>query len=552
MKTTLLLCLSAFFAVPGISFAQDSGNQAHLEASGLYGGTTLTIRLRSTEIGQPAALVFGQPTVISHPAPDPVQLVALQNAHIHQGVIGAEGELRLEYPLPAQPVMPGRRLFGQGFVFNRLGHYQASGRIALKGETQKTVSWADGHASLPSSNLNDSGSDVEAFDYDRDGDQDLLVSNRTSFLLYTNDGSGSFTDETATRLLSDNVGAFVSGVLDVDLDGDLDFVSCGTLDANGNSVSPMLFKNDGTGVFTKTQDLVIPMNDSDNIIIGDLNSDGWPDVMIGAGSAYGGSGMPHQLVSLFLNQSGTLVLDAATETAAWNSNDEDWLSGDCGDVDRDGDLDLYFAMSGPGGCPNILLLNDGFGSFTDVSATHLPDMNYGDGDKSSTARLLDMNGDGWLDVVVANSHLTTNAQDTGDLLFNSGSAAPGVFVDAPNNWLAANDPELIVNLGLTLGDVDMDGDNDIILHPSEWFGTGFPPFVGHPTLFLNQGGAQGGVIGEFVKDHAFWTPGPMVTFFTYYGALFDADSDGDLDFYTPSYGGIVDPSKTQDYLMINR
>ncbi|MDP6850579.1 MAG: hypothetical protein QF524_06540, partial [Planctomycetota bacterium] len=61
-----------------------------------------------------------------------------------------------------------------------------------------------------------------------------------------------------------------------------------------------------------------------------------------------------------------------------------------------------------------------------------------------------------------------------------------------------------------------------------------------------------GVIGEFVKDHAFWTPGPMVTFFTYYGALFDADSDGDLDFYTPSYGGIVDPSKTQDYLMINR
>ena len=551
MKTTVLLCLASFLALSNSVFSQDAGNQARLEATGLYGGTTLTIRLHSTEIGQPAAFVFGHPTVLAHLAPNPVQLVSTQKAHIHQGVIGTDGELRLEYALPSNPIMPGKILFGQGVVWNRKGFYQASSRIAIKGETHKTVSWTDAHASLPTSNLNDSGSDVEAFDYDRDGDQDLLVSNRTSFLFYTNDGSGSFTDETATRLPANNLGSFVTSVLDVDLDGDLDFVTCGTLDANGNSVSPMLFTNNGVGVFTKAQDLLIPMNDSDNLIVGDLNCDGWPDVMIGAGSAYGGSGMPHQLVSLFLNQSGTLVLDSAAESASWNSSDEDWLAGDCGDVDRDGDLDLYFAMTGPGGCPNILLLNDGTGSFTDVSATHLPNMNYGDGDKSSTARLLDMNGDGWLDVVVANSHLSMSTQDTGDLLLNSGASAPGLFVDAPNNWLATNDPELIVNLGLTLGDVDMDGDNDIILHPSEWFGSSFPPFVGHPTLFLNQGGAQGGINGEFVKDAAFWTPGPLVTFFTYYGALFDADSDGDLDFYTPSYGGIVDPSKTQDYLMIN-
>ena len=70
------------------------------------------------------------------------------------------------------------------------------------------------------------------------------------------------------------------------------------------------------------------------------------------------------------------------------------------DVDDDGDLDLFVAegTDSPAPRPNRLLLNDGTGVFTDVSATHLPPAVA----NSTKADFGDVDGDGDLDAIVAN------------------------------------------------------------------------------------------------------------------------------------------------------
>ncbi len=549
-KITLVALLVASIGTTSLTSAQ-ANRHATLDVSGLYGGSTITAQLRSSEIGQTAHILFGNAAVINRPLPDPLQLVDHVRGHLFNGVIGANGIFEISQALPPAPFHAGHLLFGHGYVLHRNGMYQASPRVAMLGETTQTANWIEANFTLPTSVSDDLGTDADSVDYDRDGDLDLVVTNFTSLMFLTNDGTGTFTNESSMRLPLNNSGGFITEVIDIDLDGDFDIISCGGMDFAGNSNPIFVYKNDGSGIYSRAQELPTVLPEYDGLLVGDFNADGWLDFLVGYGNAYSGSGVQHQFASMFINQNGTFVLDQAAETAIWNSTDEEFISGDAGDVDNDGDIDMYFAMTGPGGAVNRLLLNDGLGNFADVTDTNLPEINYGDGDKSSAALLVDVNSDGYLDIVVANSHLTLSAADSGDLLLNNGASAPGTFVDAPNNLFPVEDPDCVINIGITAGDVDLDGDTDLIIHPSEWFGSGAFPFVGHPILFLNQGHAQGGVEGIFVRDYAFWTPGPFVTFFSYYGELFDADSDGDLDFYTASMGGIVDPTKSQDFFMAN-
>ena len=71
------------------------------------------------------------------------------------------------------------------------------------------------------------------------------------------------------------------------------------------------------------------------------------------------------------------------------------------DIDRDGDLDIFLAEGTAGleGRPNILLINDGRGSFSDESATRLPAAPILNSTKGAFA---DFDRDGDVDLVVAN------------------------------------------------------------------------------------------------------------------------------------------------------
>jgi len=112
-----------------------------------------------------------------------------------------------------------------------------------------------------------------------------------------------------------------------------------------------------------------------------------------------------------------------------------------GDYDNDGDQDLYIVNSGQA---NVLLRNDGSGTFIDVTAAPLDDAGPG-----SSAAWADCDNDGDLDLYLTN-HSAANR-----LFRNDGS---GIFVDMTASPIDDAGP------GLTVNWTDYDGDGMIDLY----------------------------------------------------------------------------------------
>ena len=132
------------------------------------------------------------------------------------------------------------------------------------------------------------------------------------------------------------------------------------------------------------------------------------------------------------------------------------LSVALGDVDGDGDLDLVCGNGwGKRWQRNRLYVNDGTGTFLDVSSTHLPE------DRESTRGLAlgDVDGDGDLDLVCMN----TGGRRRNRMYLNDGA---GRFRDVTVTHLPRSR-----GYCLFLADVDQDDDLDL------WTGTG---------LYLNR------------------------------------------------------------------
>ncbi|MCH2100473.1 MAG: VCBS repeat-containing protein [Planctomycetes bacterium] len=125
-----------------------------------------------------------------------------------------------------------------------------------------------------------------------------------------------------------------------------------------------------------------------------------------------------------------------------------------------------------------------------------------------------------------------------------------IFADADaTRFPDQYDENLIIRNYAVSGDIDADGDVDLFVLPHEFMGSQ-GSLVGSPALFVNQGGAQGGFVGEFVEEVGFWLPG---TTFVAGGALVvDLDNDGDLDMIGTSVGGVIQSNKVQDGLLLNQ
>ena len=118
-----------------------------------------------------------------------------------------------------------------------------------------------------------------------------------------------------------------------------------------------------------------------------------------------------------------------------------------GDIDGDGDLDLFFAGVNS---KNRLYRNDGAMKFTDITADAGADISGGDR-LGACAAFADLNGDGKLDLYVGNS-------DAGnELFFGDGT---GKFTEAPAGH-GADDARAATSTALF--DADEDGDLDIFI-----------------------------------------------------------------------------------------
>lgn len=549
-------------ALPLSASPQDITGQAQLETTGLYGGTTLRATITSTELGQPAWLLYSfQNSSALYPLPNPVILNPALST-VLAGQIGIDGRFEVAIPLPPAPLMPGRRVYAQGAVMTKSGHAVATERIALIGESSSSANFTDLSTILPATALTNLVQDVDAVDINRDGLIDISLATNDGVQLFINSGTG-FVDLTDIFLpFYLNGAAAEVEWADVDNDGDLDMLFLGGFDPTTSGPRPsQLLLNAGNGYLA--EDPTFNFTElSFGCSFGDIDGDGDLDLAL----AVGGTALMRNPAPdrLLINQGGhqggavgQFAEDAAFSAAAFNQANRVSTAAIFGDIDRDGDLDLFFARvdkdgvtgAGPGDA-NVLLVNDGLGNFSNASAAQLPTMNGGEGDDSSDAAFADVNGDGWLDIVVANAHTGVLPADSADLLINSGAAAPGVFVDAPSLFPDAYDPDLAIRLGIETGDIDLDGDIDVIVTQHDFFNpNGWPLTIGKPGLFVNQGGAQGGMEGRFMKDTDFFK-GLQSTVYAD-AELFDLDADGDLDCYAPGYYGIIDPSKNEDVLLRN-
>lgn len=251
-----------------------------------------------------------------------------------------------------------------------------------------------------------------------------------------------------------------------------------------------------------------------------------------------------------------------------------------GDVDNDGDLDLY--MTGATGeTRNFLYLNDGSGVFADAGTSRTAALANGIARNGQGASFGDYNNDGYLDLVTADwGHAATESQSR--LLENRGGSMAGFFDDVttaagidvyPKADTERFAPRLIDldrdghldlaiaadfetsqlfwsngdgtftdgtvaagvgtddnGMGSTFGDYDGDGDLD-------WFITNITPAPGAPPafggfnrLYRNDGNRQftDVTLEAGVRDSR-WSWG--TTFFDY-------DNDGDLDLIaTNGYNG---------------
>ena len=185
-----------------------------------------------------------------------------------------------------------------------------------------------------------------------------------------------------------------------------------------------------------------------------------------------------------------------------------------GDVDLDGDLDIYVANDTD---PNFLYINQGPGLFKEVAPLHGAAYDAtGKPEGSMGVDLGDFNGDCLPDIWVTNFEQESNA------LYRNDGRAEFRYVSLGTGIAALGGR--YVGFGTALGDVDRDGDEDFVVSNGHVYN--FPqiaPIKQEALVLINNH-------GHFVK--ASFPPGGYFST-PHRGrglAMSDFDDDGDLDF----------------------
>ncbi|MDA9123683.1 VCBS repeat-containing protein, partial [Paracoccaceae bacterium] len=272
-----------------------------------------------------------------------------------------------------------------------------------------------------------SSSKIILGDLNNDGHLDMVVANASNgedSKIWINDGTGTFTEKTETDLGSSQAIA----VGDLDGDGDLDMF-IGMFGAPDR-----IWENDGTGSFTVDDDLLGGNGNALNATLGDIDGDGDLDILVAEGVS----------TSLYTNSNGTFT----------DSNQDFYSEGDyivgitLGDVNGDGYLDAIVASASS---DNKILFNNavigGPGTF----------YNRESGDIGSRVRSIatgDIDGDGDLDIVTATS--AANKVYFNNITQGNGTVN-GEFTDSEQSLGSANSQDI------SLEDMDGDGDLDMVV-----------------------------------------------------------------------------------------
>jgi hypothetical protein len=242
------------------------------------------------------------------------------------------------------------------------------------------------------------GSEAHFADIDSDLDLDLSIFEWGGEIneLWINGGTGYFSRTPEERFPSGHDGTYDAGWFDVDRDFDLD-----CLIVNGNGYPKRLMINDGSGWFTEEGGWRLPedLTMSNDIEYFDVDNDGDLDAYIAAGFVPGNDRM------LINNGSGYFTDESAARIPQYG----DQSLGVCiGDIDNDGDFDIFVANSSVAGThPPRIYVNDGTGHFTDETDSRYPTID----EESSYGTFGDVDGDGDLDLYVVNQGFEDGEQN---------------------------------------------------------------------------------------------------------------------------------------------
>ena len=378
------------------------------------------------------------------------------------------------------------------------------------------------------------------FDYDGDGRLDIYLINGATVpgteydpapqnALYHNRGDGTFADVTAHAGVGDTGYGMGCAVGDIDNDGDLDLYVT-------NFGANVLYRNEGDGTFADVTGAALVGDEGwgASAAFADIDRDGFVDLYVGnyhnfsytnhRVCAEGGSGLQlycgpeafDGVTDVLYRNEGDGTFADITTAAGLGSAEGKELGVVFGDVDLDGDSDLYLANDKT---LNFLYLNDGTGHFADEAL--LAGVAYnedGDVEAGMGVDMGDYDNDGDPDLFVTNFQWETNT-----LYKNLGD---GTFVD--ETFLAGLGKGSIAYLswGTRFFDVDNDGDRDLFIanghlesDVEQYENATFPQ---RNQLFLNVGDGR---FEEYAEDG-----GALSLKRVSRGAAFgDYDDDGDID-----------------------
>jgi enediyne biosynthesis protein E4 len=326
---------------------------------------------------------------------------------------------------------------------------------------------------------------VATGDVDNDGDVDLLVTRFGAVQLWRNQGDGTFADATAASGVEDRRWNVAAAFLDYDRDGWLDLylgtyvdftfeghktcrTAAGAQDYCGPSayagVTDRLLRNRGDGTFEdrSVQSGVGTLaGKSLGVVTGDFDADGWIDLYVAN---------DQEPNFLWINRrDGTFSEEALLAGVAvdLHGHPQASMGVDAADIDDDGDEDLF--MTHLATETDTFYRNDGAGMFEDATArTGLgpPGLRY----TSWGTRWFDYDNDGRLDLFVANGGVRVIPElakqgdafrfDEPNQLFHG--LGDGRYDDVSR--VAGGAFELSeVSRGAAFGDLDDDGDTDIVV-----------------------------------------------------------------------------------------